>query len=166
MTIIIDGPDGAGKTTLVKALKEYYNCDSVRLTYNDPKDFNFYDRLLEKTECIFDRHFLSEVVYASIFGRPCQLEWHDICNLYEKVKALNIKLFILDTTNEEILRRLEVRGGEHQEIIDNMKTIQARFRRLAKRLEIDIIDTSKVSFEDIIAKIGDRDEENKRSIIK
>ena len=37
---------------------------------------------------------------------------------------------------------------------------------LGSRLDIEIIDTSKLTFEEIIAKIGDKNEENKRSIIK
>ncbi len=153
MNIIIEGPDGVGKSTLVKKLKEYYNIDSIRLSYKDPKDYNFYSRILEKTDCIFDRQFISEIVYSPIFGRVCQLNNIEIKNLLNKTKALKIPIFILNTETPELLNRLITRGGEHQVIIDNIEKIQNEFIKLSKEYNIEVIDTSKISFEDIIKKV-------------
>lgn len=153
MNLIIEGPDGVGKSTLVKQLKEYYKIDSIRLSYKDPKDANFYSRLLEKTDCIFDRQFLSEVVYAPIFGRECQLSWDDVCNLYAKTQELNIKTLILDTDTEEILSRINKRGDEFEEVKNNINELRIRFNFLAKYFNIEVIDTSKMSFEEIIRKV-------------
>lgn len=158
MTIIIDGPDGAGKTTLVKKLKEYYNIDSVRFTYKDPKNFNFYNTFLEKVDCIYDRNFLSELVYPKIFGRTCQLDELDTQLLLNKCKQLNIKIFILITDTEELLNRILTRGGEHQNIIDNIDWLRTEFINLGNKYNIEIIDTSKITFEEIIRKVENNEE--------
>lgn len=158
MNIIIEGPDGVGKTTLVNKLKEYYNIDSIRLSYKDPKDLNFYSRVLEKSDCIFDRQFLSEIVYSSLFNRECQLDKHDIATLYNKTQVLNIPIFILDTEESEIINRLESRGGEHPTIVNNISTLREHFALIADTFGIEIIDTSKTTFEDIIRKVEEYSE--------
>lgn len=155
MTLIIEGCDGTGKTTLVNQLKKHYNIDSLRLTYNDPKDYNFYSRLLEKTNCIFDRHFLSEIVYANIFNRRCELTANEISELLIKMKKLNIKCFILTTDILEIQNRLNERGTEEIEVLNNIINIQSHFIQLADMFNIEIIDTTKITVPEIIERIND-----------
>ena len=166
MNIIIEGPDGVGKSTLVTKLKEHYNIDSIRLSYKDPKDINFYGRILEKTDCIFDRQFLSEIVYAPIFGRECQLSWDDVYKLHEKTKELGIKIFILDADTDEILNRINKRGDEFEEVKNNINNLRLRFLYLAEVLDIEIIDTSKIEFEDIIRKVEKYREEYRNNKFK
>lgn len=153
ITIIIEGCDGTGKTTLIKKLKSFYGIDSIRLTYRDPKDFNFYYRLLEKTDCIFDRNFLSEVVYADIFNRKCELNTELVELLINKVHKLKIPIFILDTDLDTICKRLLQRGDEEEEVLTNITIIKKRFIELAQLYNIEVIDTTKVSFKEIIKKI-------------
>lgn len=166
MNIIIEGPDGVGKSTLVKKLKEYYNIDSIRLSYKDPKDLNFYSRLLEKTDCIFDRQFLSEIVYSPIFGRVCQLTEEDVTLLYNKTKKLNIPIFILELPTDELLDRINKRGKEHINIINNLQKICDSFKDLSIKFNIEVINTSKISFEEIIKKVEKYNEEYKNSLLK
>ena len=166
MNIIIEGPDGVGKSTLVTKLKEHYNIDSIRLSYKDPKDINFYGRILEKTDCIFDRQFLSEIVYAPIFGRECQLSWGDVCELHKKTKDLGIKIFILDADIDEILHRINKRGDEFEEVKNNINNLRLKFLYLAEVLNIEIIDTSKIEFEDIIRKVEEYREEYRNNKFK
>lgn len=166
MNIIIEGCDGVGKTTLVTKLKEYYNVDSIRLSYKDPKDYNFYSRILEKTDCIFDRHFLSEIVYSIIFERECELNNEELNKLYKQTIFSNIPILILDTDTSEILRRLDERGNEHQTIVDNIDRIRKYFKKLSEACNIEIIDTSKISFEDIIRKVENYNEKHRNSEFK
>lgn len=166
MNIIIEGCDGVGKTTLVNKLKEYYNIDSIRLSYKDPKDYNFYSRILEKTDCIFDRHFLSEIVYSIIFERQCELNRVELTKLYNQVVGSSIPIFILDTDTSEILRRINERGNEHQTIINNIDDIRLYFHQIAKLFDIEIIDTSKISFEEIIGKVENYNEKYRNNKFK
>lgn len=167
MNIIIEGPDGVGKSTLVEKLKQHYNIDSIRLSYKDPKDFNFYDRILEKTDCIFDRHFLSEIVYSKLFRRGCELSWDETVELFNKTQDLNIPIFILDTDKEEILKRFKMRPEkENQTIIDNISYLQTEFDILATMFGIEVIDTTKVSFNEIIRKVELKREKNRSYTLK
>lgn len=163
MNIILDGPDGVGKTTLVNKLKEHYNIDSIRMSYKDPKDFNFYSRLLEKTDCIFDRQFLSELVYAPLFERECQLTIKDVNELFTKIQELQIPIFILDADKDVIIERLLNRGGEHATILKSISYLKEQFKILATVYNIEIIDTSKMTFEDILRKVEMKYEKHKGS---
>lgn len=160
MNIIIDGPDGVGKTTLVKKLKEHYNIDSIRLSYKDPKNYDFYSTLLKKTDCIFDRQFLSEIIYPNIFDRKCQLTFVEVCKLIAICKTKKIKIFILDTDIDVIKDRLDKRGNEHQNILDNIEYLQKEFKKVSETYNIEIIDTTQISFEDIIKKVDEYNEEH------
>lgn len=153
MNIIIEGTDGVGKTTLVQKLKEYYKTDSLRCTYKDPKNASFYSTLLDKTNCIYDRLFLSEIVYPTLFNRKCQLRWTEVLALLEKCKHNKIKIFILDTDTDEVLTRINNRGQEHPLIIENIDMLRTEFKKIADLFSIEIIDTSKISFEEIVRKV-------------
>lgn len=151
MNIIIEGCDGVGKSTLVEKLKKHYKVDSIRLSYKDPKDYNFYSRILDKTDCIFDRSFLSELVYSPVFGRECQLTEDEVSSLY--LQAQKMKIFILNTDTDEIYRRLYRRGDEHYEIMKNIENIQQRFIELSETFNIEVIDTSKMTLQDVIERV-------------
>ena len=52
--IIIDGPDGVGKTTLAKNLQKTFNITSfIHLTKDDPRTFEFYKNMLLKKDAVF-----------------------------------------------------------------------------------------------------------------
>jgi thymidylate kinase len=166
MNIIIEGCDGVGKTTLVNKLKKYYGVDSIRLSYKDPTDFEFYDRILEKSDCIFDRHFLSEIVYSKLFNRESVIDFENTEKLLNKAHELNIPIFILDTDKSIILDRLLARGTEHGTILNNVSYLQDSFYTLSTLYGIEIIDTTKVSFEEIIGKVEAYREKNRSKTTK
>ena len=74
MNIIIEGPDGAGKTTLANQLAEALNLHVMHFSapLNDNSQFNMYrEVLLSKRNTILDRAWYSDMVYGPIFrGRP------------------------------------------------------------------------------------------------
>lgn len=170
MNVIIEGPDGVGKSTLVRRLKEHYGVDSIRLSYRDPRNFQFYSHVMEKTDCVFDRLFFSEVVYSEVFSRQCQLSNFDVEVLFEKTQRLHVPTLILDNDDDVILERLKSRGGEHHTILQNVHTLRRLFGELAKRFDIDVIDTTKVGFDEVVYLIDDlarkerRDGQNKAGV--
>lgn len=86
--IIVEGPDGAGKSTLVKELKEEYGfVEGLRGT-NDRKLLytvtrsDTYNALSQAVRgdgppIIWDRLFFSEMVYAPIVHRDCEFSLHE-----------------------------------------------------------------------------------------
>lgn len=97
--IIVEGPDGAGKSTLVKELKEQFpELEEGKRGVDDR------DKLWEVTrpdtyralaEClttpnphIWDRLFWSEFAYWSVTGRECQFTVNDELVIPQVIKAL------------------------------------------------------------------------------
>lgn len=91
--VIIEGPDGAGKTTLKEALLNWYPQmrEGPRGTKDRSKLYTVtvadtfgainramraaYSPKLSQTPsslCVWDRLFFSEMVYAGLVGRPCE----------------------------------------------------------------------------------------------
>lgn len=84
MKIILEGPDGSGKTTLAEALCKKTGFPVVHLTYiKDPElmEKQFYT-VMRMNEVILDRYVLSNMAYSHIFGnQPVKLldsYWSDM----------------------------------------------------------------------------------------
>lgn len=86
--IIIEGPDGAGKTTLVNKLRERYqlsvgprSASSIDGPIPDFRDY-IVDYLSDHSDRIHDRHCLiSEPIYAPALGRELNPAFRDIMDL-------------------------------------------------------------------------------------
>lgn len=78
MIIVIDGPDGAGKTTLAKWIAEKYNLEYYRTGNPAEKAggaVEYFERLIldfivRKLDVVLDRGIMGELVYPVIFQRP------------------------------------------------------------------------------------------------
>ena len=145
LLVVISGPSGVGKTTIVHAVKEHFNAVfSVSATTRpksnketDGVDYHFISA--EEFQNKVDEHAFLE--HAEVFG--C----HRYGTLREQVKAVlqdgniilldidvqgglqvrenmpeSVRIFILPPNEDELLRRLESRGREDAD------SIQRRFR--------------------------------------
>ena len=146
--IIIEGCDGTGKTTLCKQLAEKYGLDVVHITSKDPNDFEFYKETLRKTNVVYDRHFLGELIYPKIYNRQGNLDRDDAKWFRMLCFKQNVCIIVLTTDIDEIRRRLTERG-ELKFVFDKVDSINRQFLELAKKLEIKVFDTTKDSFENI-----------------
>jgi thymidylate kinase len=152
MKIIIDGCDGTGKTTLIEKLADHYNCDVVRMMRNGSKEyFDYKSKYIEIENVIFDRSFMSEVVYSKVFNRTCRLAEFSFRSLFDVIK--DIPTIILDCDPETIRERLLAKN-EDPIIIDQIDIIRKAYIDLADEFHIPVIDTTKVSFEEIIERIN------------
>lgn len=152
MKIIIDGCDLTGKTTLIKKIKDYYNDDrlsTLHFSYRDRTDYEFYNTMLCKDNFISDRHFLDEIIYPEIFNRYPNLTINQFNLLIERCKEENIKIIILACSDDELLKRSKTRN-EEKEVAENLLKINRKFIKLAKDYNLYLVDTTKVSFEEII----------------
>ena len=146
MRIIVEGCDGTGKTTLVNKLIEKYNIKNyVHTTKDDPNTFSFYSESLDRDDIIFDRHFIGEMIYPSIFNRQGNLTRRNFERLLYKAYMLGYKIFILFSDSETIKQRLS--DNEHKEVIENVDKINGRFIKIAREYGIQLINTSEDSFE-------------------
>lgn len=149
MKIVIEGCDGTGKTTLAKILAEKYNLDICHCTQKDAADYDFYRQTLRKEDVIWDRHTIGELIYPEVFGREQQIATEDARLVVLHGKEEGVKFLVLTDDIENIKNRLLSRGTEDQRIIKRCEEIDERFRFYAKEFHIPIINTSKMTINDI-----------------
>lgn len=151
--IIIDGCDFTGKTTLINALRIYFTSDKLsylHFSYNDRRDYEFYNTILDKKNFIADRHFLDEAIYPEVFNRVSCLSENEFETLINKCKNENIKIIILTCSNEELEKRSKQRGNEEEEVLNNLIHINNKFIELAKQYNLQVFDTTINSLSDIM----------------
>lgn len=156
MRIILEGADGTGKTTLAKILADRYGLDICHCTQDDPGDFPFYQQTLRKENVVWDRHTLGELIYPDIFGRQQKISPEDARLLLHNARNEDVKVFVLTADPEIMLERINARGTEDQRIHDNLKAIDDKFKFYANEFRIPIIDTSKMTLNDIFNVIEER----------
>lgn len=128
MIVILDGPDGVGKSTLAKKLQEEFNIDSyIHLTGKDPRDYAFYKTMLGKTDVIFDRSFMSEPIYSSVLEREQCLTHEELQDLYEIVDKNGIIVIICLADRADI----KYHDNENPIIIQNQSVITSYFLHVA-----------------------------------
>lgn len=147
MRIFLDGADGVGKTTLSNYLSEYFKMDKFCLTKDSEKSIHRYLEIRQVDNVVFDRTFLSEVVYPKIFNRK---EWITNSEIEMLLKIYKKDIFIILTANiDDIRKRINERGEEYEEVIRQIELINNSYLELAKKYDLLIFNTSYISFEDI-----------------
>lgn len=149
MKIILEGCDGTGKTTLAKLLADRYNLDICHCTQDDPADYDFYRQTLRKENVVWDRHTIGELIYPIVFDRREQVSQEDVRLIMHYAKKEDVKVFVLTADMPTIYERLNSRGTEDWHILDNIKWIDDHFKYYAKEFGVPIIDTSKMTLNEI-----------------
>lgn len=142
MRIIIEGADLTGKSSITKSLEEVFLLSRVHVTSKDPNTFEFYNETLNKTDVVFDRHFIGEMIYPKVFKRKGNLGKESFEILLNKARELNYKIYIVTASEEELLKRLSLRGEKHKDVEDNLLSINKQFLAIAKEYNIEVIDTT------------------------
>lgn len=88
--IIIEGPDNAGKSTLINFLLENLGDRVVQATANKGPRDNLTDTVKDRVmyalmdavasrgkPIVYDRLFFSELVYSEALGRECKFNWEE-----------------------------------------------------------------------------------------
>ena len=129
--IVLDGPDGAGKTTLAKRLCERYQGKYFHLTYRWKKSMFEYHTaalhhalsLADKQLVIIDRLWMSEVIYATVYRGGSQ--WPHMGRMMDRVIRKHAGMYVLCFD-------------------ESMKSHQDRFMKLKESREEMYSDTSDV----------------------
>lgn len=92
--ILLEGPDGAGKTTLAAALQRRFRLPVVK-NYAPPGDLAagelanaYYHQLEIPGGIILDRAWPSEAIYSKAMGRECKISPEEIATLWSDFDAL------------------------------------------------------------------------------
>lgn len=156
MRVILEGCDGTGKTTLAKILAEKYGLDICHCTQHDAADYDFYRQTLRKENVVWDRHTLGELIYPEIFGRAPRIGTEDARLLMHSAKLGDVKIFVLTADIDIIHKRLLNRGNEDERILNSIAHIDHAFCFYARQFSVPIIDTTRMTLNEIFNLVEDR----------
>lgn len=133
MPIIIEGPDGAGKSTLAKSLADRLDMNILKMTANGGQSPLEYMQKLECDGVIIDRCWVSEQVYSDLFGREPRIDVDEAEALTEFCALAGIPIIVLLPPLHVVIGRLNSRGDEFADVVcPNIVEIYKRYREWAE----------------------------------
>lgn len=112
MLIILEGCDGAGKTTLAKSLAMLLDAEIVHCSSKTKNDFRFFCNLIEASDhknIIADRFCYGQFVYQHKDDRPLE-NYHNLNALEIILLEHGAKVVYVTAPLEEIESRLKARS--------------------------------------------------------
>lgn len=133
MPIIIEGPDGAGKSTLAKSLADRLDMNILKMTANGGQSVPEYLQKLKCDGVIIDRCWVSELVYSDLFGREPRIGNDDAEALTEFCGLTGVPIIVLLPPLHVVIGRLNARGDEYADVVcPNIAEIYRRYRQWAE----------------------------------
>lgn len=77
MLIFVEGPDGSGKSTLIKQLSEKYITARVPKNAETVRVWNEFQSIHDGVMIVFDRSPLTEIIYRSVYGPKSSFSLED-----------------------------------------------------------------------------------------
>lgn len=118
MIIIVEGPNGVGKTTLCETLKDRYGLEYMKEEKPNEPGFPYYLKkaLSYKHDIVFDRYLLGEYVYPKLFndGRKPLENWEQ--RAIERV--LQVKNTFLIYANVDKPTKLKIFEERGEDLVD------------------------------------------------
>lgn len=140
MPIIIEGPDGAGKSTLAKSLADALDMNILKMTANGGQSVPEYLQKLACDGVIIDRCWVSEQVYSDLFGREPRIDNDDAEALTEFCGLAGIPIIVLLPPLYVVISRLNERGDEYADVVcPNIVEIHKRYQEWAEAHDTAIV---------------------------
>lgn len=140
MPIIIEGPDGAGKSTLAQSLADALDMNILKMTANGGQSVPEYLQKLACDGVIIDRCWVSEQVYSDLFGREPRIDNDDAEALSEFCVLTGIPIIVLLPPLHVVISRLNERGDEYADVVcPNIVEIYKRYQKWAEAHDAAIV---------------------------
>ncbi|MGX9225931.1 AAA family ATPase [Streptomyces albus] len=147
-TLVLEGPDGVGKSTLAERLSAQHGFQVIH-SPRTPDHLDLatrYREILDRTgRILFDRCFVSELVYGPLHRGRSRITWSDALDLAERVID-RAGLFVHLTAAPPVIRqRLLDRDGEAaglEEVAALVTAYQRVFSTLADYTKVLTLDTT------------------------
>lgn len=137
MRVIIEGADGSGKTTLALKYAKGKGLSYLDMRGKDPMTFEFCYNLLDKTNVVFDRFFLSERLYSEFYGLPARLTKGQERTLVQKCIDSGVEIVVCIPNEHHVL------DTEDEDIKLRHKFLVNGYRKLAEEYNLKVIDPFK-----------------------
>nr|DAG68641.1 MAG TPA: dNK protein [Caudoviricetes sp.] len=132
MPIIIEGPDGAGKSTLAEKLANVLDMNILKMTANGGQSVPEYLQKLACDGVIIDRCWVSEQIYSDLFGREPRIDNDDAEALTEFCEFARVPIIVLLPPLHVVISRLNERGDEYADVVcPNIVEIHKRYKEWA-----------------------------------
>lgn len=140
MPIIIEGPDCAGKSTLVKSLAGALDMNILKMTANGGQSVPEYLQKLKCDGVIIDRCWVSEQIYSDLFKREPRIDRNDAEALTDWCEYMGIPIIVLLPPLHVIIDRLNERGDEYADVVcPNIVEIYKRYRKWTEKHNAAIV---------------------------
>lgn len=123
MMIVLEGTDGAGKTTLANLLSKTYNAGIIHATRETPNDWAWFNELIDLARdrnVIMDRSFWGQFVYQEPEER--KLTWEQLHELEHRLDQEGGKLIYVTADPVDIIARLGARAEILSLPLDTLRT--------------------------------------------
>ncbi|MBQ2639189.1 MAG: hypothetical protein IJF92_00280 [Bacilli bacterium] len=160
MIVALEGPDGAGKSTLVRHLQENYGLKMIHSSSETKNDLEYHLDLLREDDVVLDRANLGEIVYPAIYNRASKMNWDEQIDFMNECQNKDVIYIIFYSSDFNVLKERLFKRGDTQQVLENAEKINLAFRILAEQFStfydnVYALDISKVSdqvkfFEDIV----------------
>lgn len=153
MKIILEGPDGAGKSTIANKISTEFNLKVQHVSGSDPNNYNWYIETFKNDNVVFDRHFLGELIYPTVFNRQQRITNKEFKKLLKYIKENNILLIIIMADKQTILKRFTERKiKEDDRIIKYLDWTITQFKYYAKKYKFAMFETTNADIDKKINK--------------
>ncbi len=138
MIIVLEGPDGVGKSTLIEYLEKNIFNDTIKFKFSDKSNIMFEDYktvLDSKNNLLIDRFNLSEDVYSTIYNRMPKNSLLDHLKTFSLINEKNVLYFILYSSDLNLLVSRCHKRGDTKKVYDNLEKLNNYYYLIGKELE-------------------------------
>lgn len=133
MNILIEGPDGTGKTTLAKKLASIFNMTYIHITRSNTSgnniSFNNFLRMNDVDNCICDRGYVSNIVYSTVFNDTPKLS---PIQANQQRALFDIKILCIIRDKQKYIQSFNDLKQQREELYNDMSEVYDQY--------IDLID--------------------------
>lgn len=132
MIVCIEGPDGAGKSTLVNYLISKYGMKMIHSNSETKNDLEYHLDLLKEDNVVLDRANLGEIVYPAVYGREPKMDWDDQIDFMNKCAENKVIYIIFYASDFNTLKERLFKRGDTEQVLENAEKINLVFKVLAE----------------------------------
>lgn len=150
MRVIVEGPNGIGKSTLIKHLQDKYALTYYHSNNKTENTLEYHQNLIKDNNVICDRFNLGEIVYPVIYGRQTKMKYQEHETLFKQLNEMGAMFILFIDSNGKTLNQRLTSRGDTEEVLLNSSIENDLFIAIKDYLEkkykdmLIVVDVDKV----------------------